>query len=165
MRSPNILFVLIDDLGWADLGCYGSSFYETPCLDRWASRGMRFTDAYAACPVCSPTRASILTGRYPAEVGVTNFIPGNAWGKLMGVPYFHELPKIESTIAQALSDHGYQTWHVGKWHLGPESHYPDRFGFDVNIGGKDWGMLMDGYFSPWGVETLPDGPPDRKSVV
>src|SRR4051812_45483951 len=100
MDRPNIIFILLDDLGWKDLSCYGSSFYETPRLDRLAREGMRFTDAYASCPVCSPTRASILTGKYPATVGITNWIAGNAWGKLMGVPYLHALPKSETTIAQ-----------------------------------------------------------------
>ena len=149
---------MLDDLGWADLGCYGSSFYETPRLDSLAAQGVRFTDAYASCPVCSPTRASLLTGKYPATVGITNYIPGNAWGKLMGVPYFHELPKSETTLAQALGNHGYQTWHVGKWHLGPKGHWPEDFGFDRNIAGKDWGAPKNGYFPPWGIETLNDGP-------
>jgi arylsulfatase A-like enzyme len=80
--KPNIVFILADDLGWTDLGCYGSSFYETPNLDRLAKEGMRFTQAYAACPVCSPTRASLLSGQYPARVGVTDYIPGGAKGKL-----------------------------------------------------------------------------------
>lgn len=145
-------------MGWRDLGCYGSSFYETPRLDRLRQQGMLFTDAYAAAPVCTPTRASIMTGKYPATVGITNFIPGNAWGKLMGVPYFDRLPPDEHTIAQALQDGGYQTWHVGKWHLGPEGALPQDFGFEVNIGGYDNGMPGDGYFSPWNNPTLPDGP-------
>lgn len=155
--APNILFILMDDLGQRDLGTYGSSFYETPRLDQLREEGMLFTDAYAACPVCSPTRASILTGKYPANVNITNFIPGNNWGKLMGVPYFHQLPKTETTLAQALKSHGYQTWHIGKWHLGPKGNYPEDFGFDLNIGGKDWGMPMNGYFAPWGIETLSEG--------
>ena len=90
MKQPNIIFILIDDLGWVDLTCYGSTFYETPNIDRLASDGMRFTDAYAACPVCSPTRASILTGKYPATLGLTNFIGGNAKGKLIDAPYIKE---------------------------------------------------------------------------
>src|SRR5437773_8316727 len=81
--QPNIVFILIDDLGWRDLGCYGSTFYETPNLDRLATEGMRFSNAYSACPVCSPTRASILTGKYPARVGVTDYIGGHARGKLL----------------------------------------------------------------------------------
>lgn len=159
MTRPNILFILIDDLGWRDLGCYGSTFYETPNLDRLAAQGMRFTDAYAASPVCSPTRASILTGKYPARVGVTNWIPGNPWGKLMGVPYSHALPKDELTIAQVLKAHGYRTWHVGKWHLGEKGNWPEDFGFDVNIAGCHLGgPHRGGYFSPWNIDNLENGP-------
>jgi arylsulfatase A-like enzyme len=158
-NRPNILFILIDDLGWRDVGCYGSTFYETPNLDRLAAQGMTFSDAYAACPVCSPTRASILTGKYPATVGVTNWIPGNPWGKLMGVPYFHELPKGETTIAQALKSHGYRTWHVGKWHLGGKGNWPEDFGFGVNIAGCHMGGPHGGgYFSPWNIDNLENGP-------
>ena len=158
MNRPNFIFVLVDDLGWRDLGCYGSEFYETPNLDRLASEGMRFTDAYAACPVCSPTRASIMTGKYPASVGVTNFIGGHAQGRLIDAPYVDHLPLEEKSIAQALREGGYQTWHVGKWHLGNRPYYPDKHGFDVNVGGCSWGMVKQGYFSPWGCETLEDGP-------
>ncbi len=159
MSQPNVILILMDDLGWRDLGCYGSSFYETPNLDRLAAEGMRFTDAYASCPVCSPTRASVLTGKYPATVGITNWIPGNPWGKLMGVPYLHALPKSEVTIAEALKQGGYRTFHVGKWHLGPEGNWPTEFGFDVNIAGCQWGSPHKGYFSPWGIPTLSDGQP------
>lgn len=155
---PNIVFILTDDLGWADLGCYGSSFYETPVLDRLAAEGMRFTDAYAAAPVCSPTRASILTGKYPARMGVTQFIGGHLVGKLGDVPYFDRLPANEFSLARALRDGGYQTWHVGKWHLGAQRpSLPDRHGFDVNIGGTGHGYPPQGYFSPFGLTTLPDG--------
>ena len=163
LQRPNIVLILVDDLGWRDLSCYGSSFYETPHIDRLAARGMRFTDAYAACPVCSPTRASLLTGKYPATVGVTNYIDwiGDAHparGRLVDVPYLHELPASETTIAAALGASGYATWHVGKWHLGGPNFYPDRHGFDVNIGGWEGGMPLQGYFSPWGIPTLADGP-------
>jgi arylsulfatase A-like enzyme len=164
MPQPHILLILIDDLGWADLGCFGSSFYETPHLDRLADQGMRFTDAYASCPVCSPTRASLMTGRYPARVGITNYIPGNAWGKLMGVPYFHELPRSERTLPQCLGDAGYATYHVGKWHLGGPatdqmpSHLPTDFGFDENVAGWNFGYPRGGYFSPYDNPALEDGP-------
>lgn len=158
MPQPNILLFVIDDLGWADLGCYGSSFYETPNLDRLAAEGLRFTDAYASCPVCSPTRASIMTGQYPARVGITNYIYGNAWGKLMGLPYFDELPADQVTVADALRGGGYQTWHVGKWHMGKENNRPQDRGFDVNVAGRDWGMPMKGYFAPWGMPGIEDGP-------
>jgi arylsulfatase A-like enzyme len=158
-NKPNILFILIDDMGWADLGCYGSAFYETPHLDRLAAEGMRFTDAYASCPVCSPTRASALTGKYPVTVGVTNFIgPNVAKGKLIDAAYTKHLPLEEKSVASALRDGGYRTWHVGKWHLGEADFYPERHGFDVNIGGCRWGHPLKGYFSPYEIETLAEGP-------
>jgi len=157
VSRPNFIFILIDDMGWTDLGCYGSSFYETPHLDRLAIEGMRFTHAYAACPVCSPTRASILSGKYPATVQVTNFIAGQAKGKLLSAPYLHYLPLEEKTIAAALRDGGYRTWHVGKWHLGDEPYWPQHHGFDVNVGGWSAGMPRS-YFSPYLNPTLPDGP-------
>jgi arylsulfatase A-like enzyme len=166
MKKPNLVFILMDDLGWKDLSCYGSAFYETPNLDRLAARSVRFTNAYAACPVCSPTRASIMSGKYPANVGVTNFIGGHTQGKLIDAPYVRQLPLEEVSLATALREGGYATWHVGKWHLGGREYFPDRHGFEVNIGGCDWGMPNNGYFSPWGIATLPDGPageylPDR----
>ena len=165
MTKPNFVFILVDDLGWVDLGCYGSSFHETPSLDALAQEGMRFTDAYAACPVCSPTRASILTGKYPATVQVTNYIAGMAKGKLLSAPYLHYLPLQEKTLASALRDGRYETWHVGKWHLGDEPYWPQHHGFDVNIGGWSAGMPKS-YFSPYQNPMLPDGPegeylPDR----
>ena len=155
--QPNIVFFMIDDLGWADLQCYGSTFYETPNLDRLAAEGIRFTDAYASCPVCSPTRASLMSGKAPARVGVTQFIGGHAVGRLCDVPYFHELPLSEISVASALRRGGYQTWHVGKWHLGDRQCWPDRHGFDKNVAGCGWGAPKHGYFSPWRCETLEDG--------
>ena len=154
---PNIILVVIDDLGWADLGCYGSTFYETPRMDRLAGEGIRFTDAYAAAPVCSPTRASMMAGKYPARVGVTQFIGGHSVGKLCDVPYSRELPMSEYSMARALRDAGYRTWHVGKWHLGGRRTWPDRHGFDVNVGGCDWGSPQT-YVSPYNCPTLSDGP-------
>jgi arylsulfatase A-like enzyme len=158
VRRPNFIFILLDDLGQRDLGCYGSEFYETPNLDRLASEGMRFTDAYASCPVCSPTRASILTGKYPARVGVTDWVGASARGKLLDAPYVDHLPLEERSLAPALKDGGYRTWHIGKWHLGDTPYYPENHGFDVNAGGCSWGYLRNGYFSPWGIPTLEDGP-------
>ncbi|MEM1107779.1 MAG: sulfatase [Planctomycetota bacterium] len=161
MKRPNLLMILIDDLGWADLGCYGSSFYETPHLDRFAAQGVRFTDAYAAAPVCSPTRAALLSGKHPARVGVTQWIGGHAVGRLQDVPYFHQLPASERSLATALRDDGgYQTWHVGKWHLGEGQCSPENHGFDVNVGGCGWGAPKHGYFSPYrcpALEDCPDG--------
>lgn len=156
--SPNILFILIDDLGWKDLGCYGSTFYETPVLDQLAREGMTFTSAYASCPVCSPSRASIMTGKSPARVGITQWIGGESEGLLNDVPYLHGLPDSETTIAQSLKNAGYQTWHVGKWHLGEDETGPQKFGFDVNIAGSGWGCPYYGFFSPYQMPNLTDGP-------
>lgn len=162
MNRTNVVLVLLDDYGWKDSTCYGSTFYETPNLDRLASQGMRFTDAYASCPVCSPTRASLLTGKYPARLGVTNYIQhGNGHpskGKLIDVPYIKHLPSEEYNLAKCLKDNGYQTWHVGKWHLGLEPYWPEKQGFDVNVAGCQMGHPWKGYFSPWNIPTLPDGP-------
>ena len=164
MAGPNIVFILIDDLGQRDLGCYGSTFYETPNIDSLARDGMRFTDAYAACPVCSPTRGSILTGRYPASLGITNWIDWGgrlhpSRGLLIDVPYIRELPADVPNLAGELRSRGYATWHVGKWHLGGEEAWPDKRGFDVNVGGWTVGQPWRGYFSPWEFPTLADGPP------
>jgi arylsulfatase A-like enzyme len=159
---PNIIFILIDDMGWKDVGCYGSSFYDTPVLDQLASDGVRFTDAYCASPVCSPTRASLLSGKYPARVGVTDWIDWGhvihpAQGLLVDAPYVDHLPTEEKSLATTLKEHGYATWHVGKWHLGDREYYPDRHGFDVNLGGCEWGFPVNGFFSPWGLPTLSEG--------
>ncbi len=163
MTAPNFIFILLDDMGWRDLGCCGSVFYETPHIDRLAGGGMRFTAAYASCPVCSPTRASILTGRYPARVGVTNYIDWGGGqhpsrGRLIDAPYVDHLPLTEHSLASALKAGGYRTYHVGKWHLGGPDYYPDRQGFDVNVGGCGWGVPLNGYFSPWDIPTLANGP-------
>ncbi|MFW6279377.1 MAG: sulfatase [Bacillota bacterium] len=158
-NKPNIVFILLDDMGWKDIGCYGSEFYETPNIDRLAQEGMRFTDGYAACPVCSPTRASIMSGKYPATVGVTDWIGAHTRGKLIDAPYIDHLPAEEKSLAQALSEGGYNTWHIGKWHLGEEPYFPENHGFDVNIAGCEMGNPgRDGYFSPYNVENLSDGP-------
>jgi arylsulfatase A-like enzyme len=161
MPRPNLLLILLDDYGWMDTGCYGSSFYETPNLDRLAARGMRFTDAYAACPVCSPTRASLMSGKYPANVGVTDWIDWHGHchpcrGRLVDAPYVEHLPATETSVATALREGGYATWHVGKWHLGRETHFPERHGFDVNVAGCMWGCPIKGYFSPWQIPNYPD---------
>ena len=145
-RKLNFVFFLIDDMGWTDLACYGSELYETPNIDKLAASGMRFTDAYAACPVCSPTRASIMTGKYPARLKITNY--GSK-----------PLPPGEVTLAQALKQGGYTTFFAGKWHVGgTAAHWPDKKGFDINIAGNATGQPKGGYFSPYSNPQLPDGP-------
>ena len=156
-RKPNIVFILADDLGWMDLSCQGSKFYETPNLDGIAASGMLFTDAYATCPVCSPTRASIVTGKYPARLHLTDYIGGHRAGKMNPAPYIHQIPLEEVTIAEALKEGGYATGFFGKWHLGGTEFHPDKQGFDVNMGGCDKGAPST-YFSPYKIPTLPDGP-------
>ncbi|MHC4495918.1 MAG: sulfatase-like hydrolase/transferase, partial [Planctomycetota bacterium] len=156
-RKLNFVFFLIDDMGWTDVGCYGSSFYETPNIDRLASGGMRFTDAYAACPVCSPTRASIVAGKYPARLGITQWIGGPN----EPTPYRHYLPLEDVTIAEALKEAGYATAFVGKWHLGSKDYYPQHQGFDVNVGGDSSGAPPT-YFWPYkrrnrALDELPAG--------
>jgi arylsulfatase A-like enzyme len=161
---PNFVFILMDDLGWKDLSCCGSEFYETPNLDRLAREGMRFTQAYAACPVCSPSRASVMSGKYPARVGVTDWIDSSRKyhplrGKLIDAPYVDHLPLEECSLARALREGGYRTWHVGKWHLGGPDYYPEKHGFDVNIGGSNCGSPRGTYFSPWNLPNLPNDVP------
>ncbi len=128
----NVVFVLVDDLGWADLGCYGHRWHETPRVDQLAREGIRFTDAYAACPVCSPTRASVLTGKYPARLNLTDFIPGHLrpWARLIPPRFNQQLPLEEVTVAEVLRKRGYATAAFGKWHLGPRPYFPDHQGFD-----------------------------------
>jgi len=166
-KRPNFVFILVDDLGWIDVGCYGSKFYETPNIDKLAAEGMRFTDGYAACAVCSPTRAAVMTGRYPARLGVTDWIrsrfqggkipadkknPGQYVGgrnkKLLCPPNALWMELEEITIAEALKSAGYTSCHIGKWHLGADDWYPGRQGFDFNIGGCDFGQPPT-YFDPY----------------
>jgi arylsulfatase A-like enzyme len=160
--APNFIFILVDDLGWTDLGCQGSKFYETPHIDWLAREGMRFTQAYSACTVCSPTRASLLTGKYPARLHVTDWIKGHArpHAKLRVPDWTMQLPLEERTLAEALRDAGYATASIGKWHLGGPKFYPEHHGFDVNLGGNDRGQPPS-YFSPYNIPTLTDGPKDE----
>ncbi len=158
-KLPSIVFVLIDDLGWADLGCYGSRYYRTPRIDRLASQGMRFTNAYAACCACSPTRASILTGKYPARLHLTDWIPGRTpRGARMRIPNWTPyLSTDEVTIAEVLKSAGYVTAAVGKWHLGSEPYFPEHQGFDLNVAGSNAGSPKS-YFYPYGDRPkLPGG--------
>jgi arylsulfatase A len=171
--KPNVVLILIDDYGWRDVGCYGSTYYKTPHIDNLAKSGFRFTDGYAACPVCSPTRAAIMTGRYPQRVGITDWLPGRADGpqhKLARPTLPDHLPKSATTMAQLFKKAGYTTGHIGKWHLGGEGFSPTEFGFDVNIAGDHTGTPLS-YFAPFrnkmrtmpGLENAPEGEylPDR----
>ena len=171
-RKPNVVLIVADDLGWADLGCYGSKFHRTPNLDRLAKEGLRFTDAYAACPVCSPTRAAIMTGKVPARLKLTDWLPGRAdrSDQMLKRPQIRqELPLEETTIAEALKAAGYATASIGKWHLGGSGFGPREQGFDVNVGGDQAGSPRS-YFAPYrggkrgdkpqfipGLEDAPDG--------
>ena len=165
-RRPNILFILVDDYGIKDVGIEGSKFYETPQIDSLARSGMRFTQGYAACQVCSPSRASILLGKYPARHGITDWIGagvGAAFArerhvKLLPPDYIRNLPAADTTLAEALKPAGYTTFFAGKWHLGSKGSWPEDHGFDVNKGGWDAGSPMGGYFAPWQNPNLPSGP-------
>jgi arylsulfatase A-like enzyme len=172
-QKQNIVFFLVDDLGWTDVEPFGTSFYETPNIKKLAQESMIFTNAYAACPVCSPTRASILTGKYPVATGLTNFIEAE---RTQPVQWSRNTPIIpptnkdrlsldEITLAEALKTAGYKTFFTGKWHLGPEGFWPENQGFDFNLGGHHAGQPKS-YFSPYKNPRLSDGPegehlPDR----
>ncbi|MCY3971560.1 MAG: sulfatase [Acidobacteria bacterium] len=158
-EPPNVVFLLVDDLGAMDIGAFNpDTFYETPNIDRLASGGVRFTRGYAANPVCSPTRFSIMTGRYPTRVGATNYFAGRREEKFAPAPLNDRMPLEEYTLAEALRDGGYNTAFLGKWHLGPtEEFWPLAQGFDVNVGGHRGGMPRS-YFSPYSNPTLEDGP-------
>ncbi|WP_395743541.1 sulfatase [Prosthecobacter sp.] len=142
-RRPNILFILVDDMGWSDLGCYGADLHETPRIDQLAAESVRFTNAYAMS-VCSPTRSTLMTGKHAARLHFTIWSEGAQEGgpknrKLRDAPAIWNLPRSETTIAKHLHDAGYLTALVGKWHLGDWQHYPEAHGFDINIGGTNWG--------------------------
>ncbi len=172
-QRPNVIVILADDLGWADLTAYGSTFYETPNLNQLASNGIRFTQGYAACPVCSPTRASMMTGKYPVKTGVTDWIRGRQedgkampYEKLIARPTAYQLALEEKTIGEFALDNGYKTFFAGKWHLGEEEKYwPGHQGFQINKGGwskgSPTGRVNDstgGFFTPYKNPTLNDGP-------
>lgn len=162
-RPPNVVLFLVDDLGWSDLTCYGSRFYETPCIDALAQRSVRFTQAYAACHVCSPTRASILTGKYPARLHLTDWLPGRKdfpFQKLKNAEIHQQLPLAEITLAEALKDHGYRTAHIGKWHLGEEPYGPLQQGFDVQIPRWNKGWPKVSFHAPFELDGLADEPGD-----
>lgn len=171
---PNIVVIMVDDMGWADLSCYGNKVVDTPVLDHFAKQGMFFTDAYAASPVCSPTRAAMMTGMSPARVHLTNHAAGHPPGfapkgkTLAEAPMVYNLALSYTTIAERLVDAGYSTAHIGKWHLSNTKHssdksikqeqlYPEHQGFEVNIGGVSSGGPPS-FFSPYKNPRLPDGP-------
>ena len=156
-KRLNIILFLIDDLGWRDLGCQGSSYYQTPNIDRLAAEGSRFTDAYSACAVCSPTRAAILTGKYPARLLLTDWLPAGRWdpkSRLREGRFVRGLPVEELTLAEVLRDSGYKTANIGKWHLGSEPFsLPEHHGFDLNIAGNAHGA-PGSYFFPYTGDWL-----------
>jgi len=163
-KKTNFVFFLVDDMGMMDLGTYGSTFHETPNIDKLAKTGMKFNYGYAACPVCSPTRASIMTGRHPVRVDITDWIPGssnNKKNKLLHPQDRDNLALKEVTIAEELKSHGYQTFFAGKWHLGNEGHWPTDQGFDFNIGGHHRGSPPGGYYSPWNNPVLKSNKKDE----
>jgi len=159
-KKWNVVFFLVDDLGWADVGYEGSSFYETPHVDSFAKKGVRFSQAYAACHVCSPTRASILTGQYPARLGLTDWLPGRknfSFQKLQNVASVQHLPYNIKTLPAVLKENGYATAIFGKWHLGEDSASTKRQGFDIHIPEWNKGWPNGTYFSPYNMKGLEGG--------
>jgi arylsulfatase A-like enzyme len=153
----NVVFILVDDWGWADAGVQGSDFFETPNIDRLAQEGLRFTQAYAAAAICSPTRAAILTGKSPARLDMTIWHEGAVRGgpknkRLLEAKAQPNLPLAEVTLAELFKKQNYFTAHIGKWHLGKAAFYPETQGYDVNIGGTYWGAPATfhwPYRGPW----------------
>ncbi len=165
-NKPNVVLIVVDDLGWTDLGCYGSDLYQTPHIDELAKNGVRFTNGYAACTVSSPTRAALMTGKYPARIHCTDWITGHQkpFAKLSPPDWTQYMSHEEYTLAEAMKDNGYKTMHIGKWHIGHgEKYWPETHGFDINIGGWDVGAPQmkdgaNGYFPPYLNPRLKDGP-------
>jgi len=176
-NHPNIIFFLVDDMGWMDCTVNGSQYYETPNMERLAKRGVVFSNAYAANPLCSPTRASIMTGKYPHRFHLTTpsgHLPPNpgvplmkgsapAWNKVICPLSRTFKPLEEFTIAEALKTAGYTTAHMGKWHCGQEAYWPEHQGFDLNIAGGNY-PGPPSYFSPYKNVKLPDGP-DKEYIT
>lgn len=165
-ERPNVLFIIADDFGCHDMSGSGSLYYETPNLDQLATESMVFTNGYAACQVCSPSRASIMSGKFPARHGITDWIgakSGEDWRKakrfsmLLPAPYVHRLDTNYTTLPESMQAVGYSTFFAGKWHIGEEGSWPEDHGFDVNIGGWDAGSPRGGYFSPFRNPNMTDG--------
>ena len=162
-KQPNVVFILADDLGWRDLSNEGSTFYESPNIDRIANQGMKFTRGYAACQVCSPSRAAIMSGKAPARIKITDWIGaagGKQWNRntrLLPAQYERQLAHEEVSLAEAFQEAGYTTFFAGKWHLGGKGSFPEDHGFDVNIGGHHRGSPPGGYFSPYNNPKMDDG--------
>ena len=163
ISKPNLVFIIVDDLGWKDVGYMGSDFYETPNIDKLSKNSTVFNSAYSASPVCSPTRASIMTGKHHVRVNITDWIPGvdPKDRYLIGPEDIHQLPIEELTIGEILQSNGYSTMYSGKWHLGSIGFYPENQGFDINKGGFEKGSPMGGYYSPYKNPRLTDGPEDE----
>lgn len=161
---PNVVLILVDDMGLHDLSVEGSTFYRSPNIDRLARGGMRFTQGYATCRVCSPSRASIQLGQFTARHGITNWIgarSGMDWkrdDRLLPAEYVHNLPHDDVSLAEAMKEGGYRTFFAGKWHLGGDGSFPTDHGFDVNIGGHHRGSPPGGFFSPYKNPKMKDGP-------
>ena len=163
ISKPNLVFIIVDDLGWKDVGYMGSDFYETPNIDKLSKNSTVFNSAYSASPVCSPTRVSIMTGKHHVRVNITDWIPGvdPKDRYLIGPEDIHQLPIEELTIGEILQSNGYSTMYSGKWHLGSQGFYPENQGFDINKGGFEKGSPMGGYYSPYKNPRLTDGPEDE----
>ena len=166
-NKPNIVFLLVDDVGWGDFSCYGATFNETPNIDKLSKQGMLFTNGYAASTVCSPSRAAVLSGKYPARLHLTDWIDGHKYPYAkMTVPNWKmKLDFKEKLLPEVLKEQGYATAFFGKWHLMPinqndfDEHYPTNHGFDINIAGKEWGQPKGRgkYFSPFDMPNLDNG--------
>jgi arylsulfatase A-like enzyme len=160
----NFVFILVDDLGKRDMSCEGSTFHETPHIDAIARSGMRFSNGYSTCQVCSPSRASIMLGTYPARNKITDWIgaaSGKNWrrnDRVLPADYIHALPTKDTTLAEAMRAGGYKTFFTGKWHLGGTGSFPEDHGFDINIGGHHRGSPPGGYFSPYTNPKMKSGP-------
>jgi len=165
MTRPNIVFFLVDDMGCGDIGCYGNTFHETPAIDQLCNEGVKFTQAYSACTVCSPSRAALLTGRYPARLHLTDWIAGHEkpYGKLKVPDWNMRVDHERITLPKALKKAGYETHFIGKWHLMPHlepeimnDYLPEKQGFDTNTGGREWGQPKGPgkYFHPFGMPDV-----------